>query len=1052
MNKHQGGEEALLRLASALEAQSKKLPLCERILSSSLGRYNSLGSIHNGDDSTAVKGLLKAANQTEESSINDAIKRLQERIQQKTNGDKDNLFASTIQLLTKLVKAGSNDNKKESKRASEQYGRKLNNLPMQQQSSPTCKFASNISSSSAESHIHQAKAIVMEIQKQQIMVVRECIYALEGINGSFIHFNYNNNQQVSISINFPEWIQDNSISAAFYSYNEHQRKVAATATLASSPPNEAVSVMCITKDAIRLCAECGKLFLTLTLMDNADASMIARALSEALSQELEDYHGLVAQLESQASTLTLNRLVFFIRPVFDRLAALVRFVFGCRQNSHNGPELASAMHLHVQHTVHQCNASHVAVLERLANRAFQPLYHRIYQWVFYGLLQKQQRLAISNHQSDFFIVEYDRVPDAYLWGGEAVPSSTADVAAGYNHRIMKRYTLDDARIPIFIPWDIANLIYNIGKGVNFVRKCLASDADVAPTTNFSGERVALWDLMTEFLAKKKTETNENEMDQQDNFPSFESMQQALGMTYSASSNQPTKLLYTTLCQCQTIVHNRIRWELMEHQTFSLPLHLLALKNIILMCQGDFSQEMVEILGPSSQRSGMHRYAMQQKVDTILNSTNTKFFPEAILARVEVTKSTHQFQSSTERGSFSVNSHTAAQTPHSTGSYLSAADRVWETEWGGDDFLLHYKVDAPLTAVVHPSAVLKYHKMFQLLWKCKKLEGSVSQTWRNALIVNRAVMSCRPHPRHFYGSQNVSVESVDTTTKEYKLWKRALAVLRKIAMTRQSVKHFVSNLLSYLSYEVLEKNWSVLQYKLDQAKTLDDLVNAHDDYLNNLISSSLLLRPDDHVADVVVSPVIAMTAIQLTNVMDMASKFVSAEEAFFKTVINSIQDAQTRRRKAERKLKEGKWGYQGINEDEDQMDLMVILRSTEHNAKIGKCAKEFDGSLRRFLEGLMDRIDGSSTTSLVGQTPASATDTGSAASPSETQSVSSAGSVMRLKHQQQQQSSLSGGEVPISPSRRNQFATIGGDRKDDALRFLSFRLDFNQFYEMQKPYS
>jgi len=116
-----------------------------------------------------------------------------------------------------------------------------------------------------------------------------------------------------------------------------------------------------------------------------------------------------------------------------------------------------------------------------------------------------------------------------------------------------------------------------------------------------------------------------------------------------------------------------------------------------------------------------------------------------------------------------------------------------------------------------------------------------------------------------------------------------------------------------------------------------------------------LRPDDHVADVVVSPVIAMTAIQLTNVMDMASKFVSAEEAFFKTVINSIQDAQTRRRKAERKLKEGKWGYQGINEDEDQMDLMVILRSTEHNAKIGKCAKEFDGSLRRFLEGLMDRI-------------------------------------------------------------------------------------------------
>lgn len=50
------------------------------------------------------------------------------------------------------------------------------------------------------------------------------------------------------------------------------------------------------------------------------------------------------------------------------------------------------------------------------------------------------------------------------------------------------------------------------------------------------------------------------------------------------------------------------------------------------------------------------------------------------------------------------------------------------------------------------------------------------------------------------------------------------------------------------FEVLETSWGALQERMDSAKTLDDLINAHDAYLADIMSKSLLNHGSQDVND------------------------------------------------------------------------------------------------------------------------------------------------------------------------------------------------------------
>lgn len=50
------------------------------------------------------------------------------------------------------------------------------------------------------------------------------------------------------------------------------------------------------------------------------------------------------------------------------------------------------------------------------------------------------------------------------------------------------------------------------------------------------------------------------------------------------------------------------------------------------------------------------------------------------------------------------------------------------EIGWDVFTLEYKVDAPIDTVLDPDSMIKYQKLFNHLWKMRRIEGALSAGW------------------------------------------------------------------------------------------------------------------------------------------------------------------------------------------------------------------------------------------------------------------------------------------------------------------------------------
>lgn len=361
------------------------------------------------------------------------------------------------------------------------------------------------------------------------------------------------------------------------------------------------------------------------------------------------------------------------------------------------------------------------------------------------------------------------------------------------------------------------------------------------------------------------------------------------------------------------------------------------------------------------------------VHDALRSTNAKFLPTFITDRVQVRMLSDQ----------------------------SSADVFWsekgvkETEKEGWDlFTLDYAIDIPLTAIVHPEAMEKYHLVFNLLFKLKRIEWMMNNTWRQSTTLNHSVQ--------LMISKFGTVElAPGTSVKGSNALSRMKRLLRKFSMTRQSMLHFLTNLQSYLMFEVLESGWKELVHKLGCAKTLDQVISSHDDYLNDILEKSLVteaLSRDDkgNVTDGGELPK------QLRLVLSAAFRFCKMHEKIFSHGVETIQKATEKRRGAQKRSANGHWGYDKFDADVEGMNFYNLADETRL-AEVDSIAEEFDISLRNLLSMLNDRINGNTVR-----------------------------------------------DVNIaSPALERPSQTVESDRasaiKTDALRFLTFRLDFSAYY-------
>jgi gamma-tubulin complex component 3 len=215
--------------------------------------------------------------------------------------------------------------------------------------------------------------------------------------------------------------------------------------------------------------------------------------------------------------------------------------------------------------------------------------------------------------------------------------------------------------------------------------------------------------------------------------------------------------------------------------FKLFDHLRALKKYLLLGQGDFIALLMESLASNLDRpaNSQYRHTLTAQLEHAIRSSNAQYDSPDVLRRLD-----------------------------------ARMLELTHGEIGWDCFTLEYKIDAPVDVVITPWGSTQYLKVFNFLWRVKRVEFALCSTWRRCMTGARGVLG-----------------SVDD--KVGADWKRARCVIAEMI-------HFVNQLQYYILFEVIESSWDQLQAAVSKPGcTLDDLIEAHTKYLNSITHKGLL---------------------------------------------------------------------------------------------------------------------------------------------------------------------------------------------------------------------
>ncbi|XP_071691139.1 gamma-tubulin complex component 2 [Rutidosis leptorrhynchoides] len=130
--------------------------------------------------------------------------------------------------------------------------------------------------------------------------------------------------------------------------------------------------------------------------------------------------------------------------------------------------------------------------------------------------------------------------------------------------------------------------------------------------------------------------------------------------------------------------------------------------------------------------------------------------------------------------------------------------------GVETFSVNYKAQWPLSLVISRKALTKYQLIFRFLFHCKHVHRQLCAAWQ----VHQGARA-----RDMHGTA-ISTSSI---------------------LCRNMLK-FINSLLHYLTFEVLEPNWHVMHNKLENAKSIDEVIQYHDFFMEKCLKECSLLSP------------------------------------------------------------------------------------------------------------------------------------------------------------------------------------------------------------------
>ncbi|TIA44470.1 hypothetical protein D6C76_01020 [Aureobasidium pullulans] len=304
--------------------------------------------------------------------------------------------------------------------------------------------------------------------------------------------------------------------------------------------------------------------------------------------------------------------------------------------------------------------------------------------------------------------------------------------------------------------------------------------------------------------------------------------------------------------------------LMEDK-FKLFEHLAALKKYLLLGQGDFVALLMESLSTNLDRpaNSQYRHTLTAQLEHAIRNSNAQYDSPDVLRRLD-----------------------ARMLELSHG------------EIGWDVFTLEYRVDSPLDVIVTPWASKQYLKVFNFLWRVKRVEFALGSTWRRTMTGARGVL----------GAVGDKVDGD---------WKNARGGIAEMI-------HFVSQLQHYILFEVIEAGWEGLQKAMRTPDaTLDTLISAHKAYLTSITRKGLL-APSGTQAHSSTAP--DFTA-QLHELLKLMLAYKDAVDSLYSYSVAEFTRRQDLAAKIETRTAAGTWGVT----EKDDADLGSSHMSGAHRS-------------------------------------------------------------------------------------------------------------------------
>ena len=150
------------------------------------------------------------------------------------------------------------------------------------------------------------------------------------------------------------------------------------------------------------------------------------------------------------------------------------------------------------------------------------------------------------------------------------------------------------------------------------------------------------------------------------------------------------------------------------------------------------------------------------------------------------------------------------------------------ETGFDIFSLDFQVRSPLSVLLTDSCMRGYKRVGGLIWRLVRAEFMFKESWEDEKSLS-----------------NKSRKSLGTS----------------ISTLRHTIWHFVRHLRSYLSADVVDRCWR--KFTEANYRDLDELIQAHEQYVQDLLVGSFLAESDDmlEIVNILVSCVARLVDVQ-----------------------------------------------------------------------------------------------------------------------------------------------------------------------------------------------